>query len=148
MNEYYFRCPECGTRNRIPADKVGKTAKCGKCGVPMDTNALRVGHPVLVTDANFASTVMKSPLPVLLDCWAPWCGPCQILGPTLEELAAAWQGKIRIGKLNIDQNRQTADRFHVRSVPTLLIFDGGRMRDTLVGALPKHQIMQKMAGYL
>ncbi len=148
MTPFYFRCPDCGTRNRIPADKVGKSAKCGKCSAVMDTNELRIQAPVTVMDKDFSRLILKSPLPVLLDCWAPWCGPCQILGPVLTELAAAWQGKIRICKLNVDQNPETAARFHVRSVPTLLIFDKGQLQDSMAGALPKHQIMRKMAAYL
>ncbi|MFZ5573524.1 MAG: thioredoxin [Thermodesulfobacteriota bacterium] len=148
MKSYFFRCSGCGTRNRIPEDRAGQPAKCGKCGGRMETSALKIAHPVMVTDANFTSTVLQSPMPVLLDCWAQWCGPCQIMGPVMDELAATWQGRIRVGKLNIDQNPRIAGQFFVRSVPTLLVFDRGKLLDTLVGAVPKHQIIQKMAGYL
>jgi thioredoxin 2 len=148
MAEYTLRCKSCGTKNRIPGDKAGKTAKCGKCGSPVDTGVLRTTKPMVIGDGNFHDLVLKSPLPVLLDCWAPWCGPCKMIGPIMEELAAEWKGKARIGKLNVDENPQTAGKFQIRSIPTLLIFDNGKLKETLVGALPKQQISQAMAPYI
>lgn len=147
-NGYIMRCPNCGTKNRIPADKVGMTAGCGKCKTAMQTHALKIDHPLIVTDGNFYNDVIKSPLPTLLECWAPWCGPCQMMEPFLEELAAKWKGRIRVGKMNVDENPRTSSQFQVRSIPTLLIFDNGKLKNTLAGALPKHSIVRAMNPYL
>jgi thioredoxin 2 len=148
MNDFFMRCSNCGTKNRIPAEKVGMTARCGKCKTAIHTRALQIGHPLIITDDNFHTEVIKSPLPVLLDCWAPWCGPCQMMEPFLEELAATWKGRIRVGKMNVDENPRTAGKFQVQSIPTLLIFDNGRLKNTLAGALPKHSIVRAMNPYL
>lgn len=145
---YLLRCTGCGTKNRIPAQKKDSGAKCGKCGLPLATDILSEGHPVVVTDADFAGNVLKSPLPVLLDCWAPWCGPCQMIGPIIEELAKTWKGRVRVCKLNVDENTRTAASFNIQSIPTMLIFDNGTLKDTLAGAHPKANIVRKMEPYI
>jgi thioredoxin len=113
---------------------------CGRCKTPLPA---REGS-VTVTDATFAADVEHSPLPVLLDMWAPWCGPCHIMAPVLEELAAEMTGRVRVGKLNVDENPVTAERFNVRSIPTLLVFKGGREVDRIVGVRPKSEITQRL----
>lgn len=148
MENYYFRCPDCSARNRIPGEKVGTAATCGKCGTVLDTDALNTREPVIVTDADFSRQVLASPLPVLLDCWAPWCGPCKMVGPVMDQLAGEWQGRIRVAKLNTDENPVTASAYSIRSVPTIMVFDNGQLKETLVGALPKQQLQQKMASFL
>ena len=145
---YLIRCPSCGTKNRIPANRAGQTATCGKCKSTVPTDSLLAAAPVMVTDRDFENKVLKSPLPVLLDCWAPWCGPCQTVAPVMTQLAAEWKGRARVGKLNVDQNPMVSSRFQVMSVPTLLIFDGGRLRETIPGAAPKAAILQRMAPYI
>jgi thioredoxin 2 len=145
---YTLRCKSCGTKNRIPDEKVGRTAKCGKCGSPVETTSLLISTPVVIGDHDFNDQVSKSQLPVLIDCWAPWCGPCKMIGPIMDDLAAHWKGKVRICKLNVDENPRTAAKFQIRSIPTLLIFDNGKLKETLVGALPKQQISKAMAPYL
>jgi len=100
--------------------------------------------PLTVTDATFAVDVERSPLPVLVDAWAPWCGPCRMIAPAIEELAAELAGKVRIAKLNVDENPQTASRFAVRSIPTMLVMVGGREVDRIVGAQPKDAIRQRL----
>jgi len=142
------RCSHCGTKNRIPAARINEGPSCGKCHVPLDMSGLFSGKPVQVTDRNFEVEVAASPLPVLLDCWAPWCGPCRMVAPVIEELAREWKGRVKIGKLNVDENPETAGRFQTRSIPTLLVFDRGELKDVMVGALPKAQIVQRMAPYL
>jgi len=127
---------------------VGQTAKCGKCGSPVPSDALLTDTPVTVTDADFGVKVLNAPLPVLLDCWAPWCGPCQMIGPIMEQLASEWKGRVRVCKLNSDENPQTSATFQIMSIPTMLIFDNGQLMDTMTGAVPKQQIIQKMAPYL
>jgi thioredoxin len=136
------------TKNRIPADKTGAIAKCGKCATALNTKDLFLVQPVMVTDGNFESAVIKAPLPVLLDCWAGWCSACAMVSPVIEALARDWKGRIRVGKLNVEANPVLSARYDLRSLPTLLVFDRGRLRDTLIGALPKPHIIQKMAPFL
>lgn len=145
---YVIRCLECGTRNRIPSGKIGDGARCGKCKAAIQTKGLFEGRPLTVTDADFDTEVLKSPLPVLFFCWAPWCPSCRMIIPDIDELAKAWKGRVRVGKLNMDGNPMVPSKFNIMSVPTLLIFDNGQLKDRMVGAMPKHQIMQKMAPYL
>ena len=145
---YLFRCPNCLAKNRIPANKTSVKAKCGKCGTALHTKDLFLAKPALVTDGNFEAVVIKSPLPVLLDCWAGWCSACAMVSPVIEELARDWKGKVRGGKLNGEAKPAVTARYDLRSLPTLLVFDGGQLKDTLIGALPKPHIVQKMAPYL
>ena len=137
-----IRCSACGATNRIPAEKLrrGLAPRCGRCKTPL-TAATK---PVTVTDATFAAEVERSPLPVLVDLWAPWCGPCRMLAPVLEELAVEMAGRVRIAKLNIDENPATASRFGVRSIPTMLVLKGGREIDRIVGAQPKPEIARRL----
>ena len=136
------RCPSCGATNRVPLEKIGKGLQpvCGRC-----KTALRFENkPVNVTDANFAAEVERSPLPVLLDMWAPWCGPCLTVAPVIEELAAEMAGRVRVAKLNVDENPATAARFGVQSIPTLLLLKGGRELDRIVGVQSKAAIVQRI----
>lgn len=94
----------------------------------------------VVTDGNFEAEVLKSDVPVLVDFWATWCGPCKAIAPILEELSGAYQGKAKIVKLNADENPRTASQYNVRSLPTLLVFKGGKVVDTQIGAVPKPKI--------
>ena len=97
-----------------------------------------------VTDATFATEVEHSPIPVLLDAWAPWCGPCRIISPVVDQLAADLAGRARVAKLNVDENPVTANRLNVRSIPMLLVFKGGREVDRIVGVQPKAEIARRV----
>jgi len=99
---------------------------------------------ITITDENFNDEVLKSDKPVLIDFWATWCGPCKMIAPIVEELVDEYEGKAKIGKLDVDNNQQTAIKFGVRSIPTILIFKEGKLKDTIIGAVPKGQIVQKL----
>jgi len=137
-----IRCPSCGANNRVDLEKIaqGNEAVCARCKKPLPVSS----KPVTVTDATFGREVERSTLPVLVDLWAPWCGPCRMIAPVLEQLAAEMAGRVRIAKLNIDENQATAARFNVHSIPTLLILKSGREVDRLVGVLPKAEIARRL----
>ena len=141
------KCPSCGTTNRLPPPKAGRTAICGKCKAPLEASA-RARGPVAITDATFADEIEHSPTPVLLDLWADWCGPCHMLAPTIEQLAQELAGKVKVAKLDIDHNPSVARRFGVQSIPTLLILKDGREVDRLVGVQPKQEILRRLRGIL
>ena len=116
-----IRCSSCGANNRVPLDKVerGLAPVCGRCKVPLPIRL----EPVTVTDATFSAEVERSPLPVLLDMWAPWCGPCRMIAPVIDELAREMAGRVRFAKLNVDENPAIAARFNVSSIPALLVLN-------------------------
>ncbi|HEY6906349.1 MAG TPA: thioredoxin [Ignavibacteriaceae bacterium] len=99
---------------------------------------------ITITDENFDEEVVKSDKPVLIDFWATWCGPCKMIAPIVEDLVDEYEGKAKIGKLDVDNNQQTAIKFGVRSIPTILIFKDGKLKDTIIGAVPKGQIVQRL----
>ena len=138
-----IRCSSCGTVNRVPQEKLaqGLKAKCGRCKQPLSEIT---AVPAVVTDATFAAEVERSPLPVLVDAWAAWCGPCRMIAPAIDELAAELAGKVRVAKLNVDENPATAGRFDIRSIPTLLVIAGGREVDRIVGAQSKQAIRARL----
>lgn len=99
---------------------------------------------IKLTDETFEQEVLKAELPVLVDFWAPWCAPCQMVGPIVEELASEYEGKVKVCKLNVDEGHQTASRYGVMSIPTLIIFKGGEVVDQIIGAVPKQQLSAKL----
>ena len=101
-----------------------------------------------VTDGTFEEEVIKSPLPVLVDFWAVWCGPCHMVAPTLEDLAQNYKDKLKVVKVNVDENREIPAKYGIMSIPTLLLFKGGEVKETIIGALPKDQIVKAVAKHL
>jgi thioredoxin 2 len=130
------RCPACGALNRIPEARMAERGRCGKCKADLPA----AGAPMAVTDATFERDVLGATTPVLLDCWADWCGPCHMLAPTIDALARDYAGRVRVAKLDVDANPQVAGRFDVRSIPTLLLFRDGRLVERLVGVQPRPAI--------
>ncbi|HIJ58949.1 MAG TPA: thioredoxin TrxC [Deltaproteobacteria bacterium] len=141
------RCANCGAKNRIPEERLDQGPICGKCRTP-----LKVAHspavPVDVTDQTFSREVLSFSGPVLLDCWAPWCGPCKMVAPVLEQLASEYAGRLKIAKLNVDENPATASKYGIQSIPTMLLFKNGSLVNSLVGALPKHEIERHLGTIL
>ena len=145
MTERVVTCPSCGTKNRLPPVQAGRKPVCGKCKAPLPESA---GGPVEVTDTTFPTEVERSATPVLLDMWAEWCGPCHMLAPTIDQLSSELTGRVKVAKLNIDQNPGIANRFGVRSIPTLLVLKGGKEVDRLVGVQPKQDILRRLENVL
>ena len=103
-----------------------------------------MSKPLEFTDSNFENEVEASQQPVLVDFWAEWCGPCRMVGPIVEEIAGEYEGKAKVGKVNVDHNPQVSVKYGIRSIPALLIFKGGEVVDQIVGAVPKHHIKEKL----
>ena len=134
-------CPNCGAKNRIGhTDSSREKPRCGRCGADL---------PWLVqaTDQNFESEA-NAPMPVLVDLWAPWCGPCRVVGPVLEELSRDLAGRLKIIKINVDDNPRLAARFDARSIPTLVLLQDGQIRERVVGAQPKAALRRLVDRYL
>ena len=143
-------CPVCGATNRIRPDAAqasvarGAVAVCGRCKAQLPLTAPAPAGPIVVSDATFAAEVEQATVPVLVDAWAPWCGPCKTLAPVVDQLAAELAGRVRVAKLNVDENPATAARFGIRGIPTLLVMRAGREVDRMVGVLPKAEIARRL----
>lgn len=120
----------------VEGDRVGCTTEGDKRNMAKNTLEL--------TDSNFMDTVGKSERPVLVDFWAPWCGPCRLLSPIVEELAQVYDGQLQVAKVNTDESPSVATQFNIRSIPTLLFFKGGKLVDSMIGLVPKEQLQQKI----
>jgi len=136
-------CSECGAVNRILTTRAGDDPQCGRCHKKIFPR-----RTVLVTDASWRQAVEGSAIPVLVDFWAPWCGPCRAVGPMLEQVAREQGGKLKIVKLNVDENPGSAARFQVQAIPTMILFRGGREVDQLRGALPKEALEARLGHHV
>ena len=130
-------CPHCGATNRIPAARVQDKPHCGKC-----KNTLFTGHPIELNDRNFTKVISKSDIPVLVDFWAEWCGPCKMMAPAFSEASAQLEPRAILAKLNTEVAQQTAAQFGIRSIPSLILFKNGKEVARQAGAMNAPQIVQ------
>jgi thioredoxin 2 len=128
-------CPHCNGLNRIPAERVGDQPKCGRC-----KEQVLLGKPFALTQANYASQI-KGDLPLLVDVWAEWCGPCKSFAPTFEQAAVELSGRARLAKLDSESNQQLSGQLNIRSIPTLILFRNGREVARQSGAFPLPQLL-------
>jgi thioredoxin 2 len=140
MADELTRCPHCGRRNRVPAVATG-TPRCGNCHEPLP-------WIVNASDADFADVAEKSAVPILVDLWAPWCGPCRMVSPALEQLAGERAGRIKLVKVNVDESPRLQQRFGVQSIPTLMLLRGGEVIARQVGAAPADMLRSWIDGAL
>ena len=129
-------CPHCAGVNRVPADKLGHGGKCGRCHGPLFD-----GHPVALTQGNFEAHITRSDLPVLVDFWAPWCGPCRMMAPAFEQAAAQLEPRVRLAKVNTEEEQALAMQYGIRSIPTLVLFKNGREAVRSAGAMDLRSLL-------
>jgi thioredoxin 2 len=130
-------CPSCSAVNRIPSARVGQHPKCGKCKMPLFT-----AHPVELNTQNFSKMISRNDIPVLVDFWAPWCGPCQMMAPAFEQAAAQLEPRIRLAKLNTEAEQTIGAQLGIRSIPTLAIFKNGKELARQAGAMGAADIVR------
>lgn len=141
-------CNKCGAKNRVEENRLtAQEARCGRCKNRLTAGDFNEDRPVQVSDGTFERDVLQasSERPVMLDCWAPWCGPCRVVGPIMDQLASESHGRYRVAKLNVDENPRVASEFRISSIPTMLIFKNGKLVDRLIGAQPKQAIVDRLA---
>ena len=136
-------CPHCGALNRVPAERIGEQPTCGRC-----KRALFDGHPAELTATNFDAVAGRGDLPVLVDFWAPWCGPCVGFAPVFVQAASKFEPRLRLAKLDTEAQPQLAQRFNILSIPTLIMFRHGREIARQSGALNAAQLQQFIDGAL
>ncbi len=137
MSSLQINCPHCQANNRLPDERLQDQPRCGRCKQP-----LFVGEPLELNADNLQPTLTGNQIPVLVDCWAPWCGPCQGFAPVFAEAAARLEPGLRFAKLNTEDHPGIAQQWAIRSIPTLILFRDGQEQTRVAGALPMPQLMQ------
>jgi thioredoxin 2 len=136
-------CPYCQAVNRIPAERLQDNPRCGKCH-----EEIFRARPVELTEADFERHITRSEVPVLVDFWAPWCGPCKVMAPAFEQAAVQLEPRVRLAKLNTDEAQEIAGRYGIRSIPTMILFDGGQEIARHSGAMMAGDIEAWVSGQL
>jgi thioredoxin len=137
-NQAIVRCRNCGGKNRVILDRINSLPRCGKCKEHLTIP----DSAVSITGSQFKDEVIDETIPTVVDFWAPWCGPCSMVNPILDEIARGYPGRIKVVKVNSDENPELSTQFGIQGIPTIILFREGREIDRLVGAAPKENIMQ------
>jgi thioredoxin len=137
-DEFVVKCRNCSTKNRVMLSKVHSLPRCGKC----QEQLIIPDRAVSINENDFSREVLEETIPTAVDFWAPWCGPCTMVAPILEEIAHEYQGKIKIVKINSDDNQNLSAQYSIQGIPTLVLFRDGREIDRLIGVAPKENIVR------
>lgn len=137
MNNIHVVCPHCNAVNRLPSERLQQRPRCGGCKQPLFT-----GYPLELTSANFTQQITRNEIPVVVDFWAPWCGPCKMMAPVFERAAAQLEPRVRLAKLDTEQEQGIAAQFNIRSIPTLIIFANGREKARQSGAMAEADLLR------
>ncbi len=143
MSTLHIVCPHCHAVNRIPSERLAQHPRCGKC-----KDLLFSGHPLELTGSSFQKHISRNDLPVIVDFWAPWCGPCKMMAPAYAQAAGNLEPRVRLAKLNTEQEQGIAAQYNIRSIPTLIVFKGGREIARQSGAMNAADIVRWISSHI
>jgi len=143
MSTMHIVCPSCQAVNRIPSERLAQHPRCGKC-----KEALFTGHPLELTSRDFQQHIARNDIPVVVDFWAAWCGPCKMMAPAYAQAAVKLEPRVRLAKLNTEQEQGIAAQFNIRSIPTLILFKAGREIARQAGAMSAADIVRWISGHI